>query len=274
MASDRERYPTRAALARGLCSTFSWTDAKGDSKLMSARVMLLKMERAGLLTLPSPRSRYTPCKGIRLTDLSLAGDSLSGTVADLSLSFERVATPQSSRMWNELIHRWHYLGYVPLPGAQIRYLVRHRGQVIACLGFGAAAWTVADRDRFIGWSHEARVANLSRVVNNARFLILPWVTVPHLASHLLAQAARLIRVDWPTLYGVTPLLLETFVERSRFRGTCYKAANWISVGKTQGRGKKDTHNQYLLPVKEIFLYPLSPRFRDVLSQPSSDPEAV
>ena len=266
MVADQALYPSRAALARGLCDVFAWNNPKGDPKLMSARVMLLGMERAGLITLPAPRSRYTPRKGTALTDRSLPGDPVVGIVDDLSLSFERVATPDSSRLWNELIHRWHYLGYVPLPGAQVRYLVRHRDQVIACLGFGAAAWKVAPRDCFIGWSSEARRVNLPRVVNNARFLILPWVRIPHLASHLLARAVRHLIADWPPLYGIAPVLLETFVEASRFRGTCYKAANWIPVGRTQGRGKKDIKNQFLLPVKEIFLFPLSPRFREILSQ--------
>jgi len=164
-------------------------------------------------------------------------------------------------MWNELIDRYHYLGYHPLPGAQLRYLAFSGSQVLAALGFGAAAWKVAPRDEFIGWSSEQRVDNLALIVNNARFLILPWVESKNLASRLLSMVARQLPPHWETRYGYRPVLLETFVEQ-RFRGTCYRAANWIHVGKTQGRGKLDRHHRFEIPVKEVFLYPLRRDFRE------------
>ncbi len=139
-----------------------------------------------------------------------------------------------------------------------------RGQILALLGFGAAAWKVAPRDRWVGWSRRTREQNLHRVVNNARFLILPWIRCRNLASKLLAMAARQIPEDWQKRYGYRPLLLETFVQASRFRGTCYRAANWVHVGQTQGRGKLDSNHQAPLPVKDIWLYPLEKNFRSAL----------
>jgi len=177
------------------------------------------------------------------------------------LVFRPVDTPPDSALWNELIERYHYLGYQSLPGAQIRYLVYGRGHLLAALGFGAAAWKVAPRDRFIGWSAQQRRANLHRIVNNARFLILPWVTIRNLASRILAISAKRLPNDWASRYGDQPCLLETFVECDRFPGTCYRAANWIYVGDTQGRGKLDRHHRHALPVKHVYLYPLHRHFR-------------
>jgi hypothetical protein len=266
ISADREAFPNRASLARGLCQAFAWTNTKGEPKLMSARVALLRMERAGLLTLPAPTVKARPSRGILLSSASDPQDPVTGSLSDLSLTLSRVSAPSESRLWNELVHRWHYLGYKPLPGAQVRYLVRHRDQVVALFGFGASAWAVEDRDRFIGWSSPARQKNLPQVVNNARFLILPWVRVPNLASHLLSRVVRHLQADWPVLYGFAPVLLETFVETGRFAGTSYKAAGWIHVGRTKGRGKLDRTNQWALPVKEIFLLPLVPHFRERLGR--------
>jgi len=175
-----------------------------------------------------------------------------------------VGTPEESSLWNELMERYHYLGYQPLPGAQMRYLVFGGSLLLAAMGFGASAWKVGPRDQFIGWSPDQRVRNLYLVVNNARFLILPWVNSHNLASRILAAAARQVPRDWQARYGYEPVLLETFVERDRFRGTCYRAANWIHVGQTQGRGKLDRHKLFSLPVKNIFVYPLRRDFRQRL----------
>ena len=166
---------------------------------------------------------------------------------------------------NELIERYHYLGYVPLPGAQLCYLIEGGDQVLGALGMGAAAWKVAPRDNFIGWSHAQREQRLHLVVNNARFLILPWVRVRNLASWVLGHLAKRMVDDGERRYPCRPVLLETFVERDRFRGACYRAANWIRVGQTQGRGKLDRCKRYDQPAKEIFLYPLASNFREVLA---------
>ncbi len=153
------------------------------------------------------------------------------------------------------------LGYKPLPGAQLRYFACSESRILALLGFGAAAWKTAPRDRFIGWRPSERERNLQLIVNNARFLILPWVESKNLASKLLAMAARQLPEDWHDRYAYRPVLLETFVDTGRFTGACYKAANWIHVGQTQGRGKLDRDRKADLPTKSIWLYPLSKHFR-------------
>ena len=163
--------------------------------------------------------------------------------------------------------RYHYLGYTPLPGAQMRYLVTSQRRVLAVVGFGASAWKAAPRDRFIGWSVAQREARLQLVVNNARFLILPWVQVRNLASTVLARSSRRLPDDWQARYGYRPLLLETFVQSDRFAGTSYRAANWTHVGQTQGRGKLDVHRTHALPRKDIWLYPLRRDFRRRLCAP-------
>ncbi|MCH8939828.1 MAG: DUF4338 domain-containing protein [Chloroflexi bacterium] len=188
----------------------------------------------------------------------------------MPLEFRPVDTPGDSSLWNELIERYHYLKYNPLPGAQIRYLLFHGSYLLAALGFSAAAWKVAPRDRFIGWDEGQRRRNLHLIVNNSRFLILPWVKVRNLASGILAAAAKRLGHDWTQRYGYEPVLLETFVERSRFRGTCYRAANWIHVGETQGRGKLDSRHRGLSTVKHIYLYPLNKRFRQKLCHTSDE----
>ena len=165
------------------------------------------------------------------------------------------AEPRSP-IWNSFIERYHYLGYSPLPGAQIRYLVQSAdGEPLALLGFGTAAWKTAPRDRFIDWSQECRQRNLPLAVNNARFLIPPWTRIPNPASHVLACCQRRLPEDWQRRYAIRPVLLETFCEIPRFRGTCYQAANWIRVGQTQGRGKLDVRNEYALPIKDIWPRP-------------------
>jgi len=253
----------RAQLSRRVCRELGWLRPDGRPKEMSCRVAMLRMERDGLITLPPPqKGNGNGSRRPRLTAASDPKTPLSLSAGELGpLVFRPVDTPPDSALWNELIERYHYLGYQPLPGAQIRYLVYGRGHLLAALGFGAAAWKVAPRDRFIGWSAQQRRANLHRIVNNARFLILPWVTIRNLASRILAISAKRLPNDWASRYGDQPCLLETFVECDRFPGTCYRAANWIYVGDTQGRGKLDRHHRHALPVKHVYLYPLHRHFR-------------
>jgi hypothetical protein len=256
----------RARLSRRVCSELHWLRQDGRSKEMSCRVAMLRMERDGLITLPRPEKgngngRTKP----RITAASDPQEPLSLPARAVTpLEFRPVATPDDSSLWNELIERYHYLKYKPLPGAQIRYLIFHGSHMLAALGFSAAAWKVAPRDRFIGWDDGQRRHNLHRIVNNSRFLILPWVKVRNLASCILAAAAKRLGNDWTERYGFEPVLLETFVERDRFRGTCYRAANWLRVGETQGRGKLDRHHRGLSTVKHIYVYPLRKNFRQKL----------
>ena len=160
--------------------------------------------------------------------------------------------------------RYHYLGYTPLAGAQLKYLVYSGERLLALLGFGASAWKIAPRDWYIGWSEEKRAENLQLVVNNARFLILPWVASRNLASMILSRVTARLADDWMSRYRYKPVLLETFVEKKRFTGASYRAANWQLVGSTKGRGKKDRFNDAALPIKDIYLYPLRPDFKPLL----------
>lgn len=226
---------------------------------MSCRVAFLRMHRDGHISLPAPQKpQYKP--GTKRTLLAEPQPEISKKAGEYVLELELVGKADSA-LWNEYIDRYHYLGYSPLPGAQLRYFVKSGGQALALLGFGAAAWKTAPRDDYIGWDAETRKQNLHLIVNNARFLILPWVRSKNLGSKILSMVSRRIVSDWLKRYNYSPVLLETFVEKERFLGTCYKAANWIYAGDTQGRGKLDVHNEHKLPVKGIWLYPLKKDFR-------------
>ncbi len=254
----------RAALSRLVCEQLGWRRLDGRLKDMSCRVAMLRMQDDGLLQLPPPQNGNNNGKPYRRRTLRAEPELFpvvtpAGALVDLHL--QPVADRKESHLWNEYIERYHYLGYQPLPGAQLRYFARSGGRVLALLGFGAAAWKTAPRDRFIGWSAEQREQRLHLVINNARFLILPWVQSRNLASRLLSMATRRLADDWQHRYSYCPVLVETFVETSRFRGTCYRAANWIYVGETTGRGKLDVHNEAMLPKKSIWVHPLTRNFR-------------
>lgn len=232
---------------------------------MSCRVAMLRMQEDGLIVLPPPRQGNGNGKPYRRytheAEPGLPVKVPVGELVDLQL---QIVKAHESHLWNEYIDRYHYLGYKPLPGAQLRYFVRANTQVIALLGFGAAAWKTEPRDRFIGWTTEQRKRNLYLVVNNARFLILPWINSYNLASRLLSLVAKALPDDWQDRYNYRPVLLETFVEIQRFQGTCYKAANWIYVGKTKGRGKLERYHKANLPVKSVWVYPLIKNFSQIL----------
>jgi hypothetical protein len=261
-----EPKPNRSQLSRIVCDKLGWFRPDGRSKEMSCRVAMLRMERDGLITLPLPLNRNgNGHNHPRITSASDPREAVSCPVHDLENPvFRLVLTSQDSSLWNELIERYHYLGYTPLPGAQLRYMVESGHHLLAVLGFGAAAWSLSPRDHFIGWNPEQRKQNLNLVVNNNRFLILPWVHSKNLASKILAELAKRLPQDWQARYGYQPFLLETFVQQNLFRGTCYRAANWVHVGHTQGRGKLDRYSQFSLPVKDIFLYPLHKDFQKKL----------
>jgi hypothetical protein len=258
--------PLRSEIARQVCRVLEWTNARGEPKLMSARVGLLRLHRAGLIELPAPSRGNGNGRGLMHgPDVWPEAVPVGGTVGQLSgLRLEAVQDKPASRLWNGLIDRYHYLGYTPLPGAQLRYLIESDQGVLGAIGFGAAAWKVAARDRWIGWEAPCREAHLGRVLNNARFLILPWVQVKNLASKVLALAAKRMPEDFAARYGERPVLLETFVEIPRHQGTCYRAANWQWLGETTGRGKLDRHHRAALPRKAVYVYPLAANFRAAL----------
>lgn len=263
---DDDKLLTRAALSRKVCQLLDWRAADGRLKDMSCRVALLKLQRKGLLSLP--KATKTIVRNARKGPPPLKHKkpilTPAGQLKALSLVPVTSAVPKLSKLWNAIIAHYHYLGYKPLVGAQLRYLIHCADGWLGALGFSAAAWKVAPRDQFIGWSPQQREANLQYIACNSRFLILPWVKSKNLASKVLSLAAKHIAFDWLKAYGFQPVLLETFVDKERFLGTCYRAANWHHVGQTQGRGKLDRNHAHALSVKNIYLYPLCPNFRDIL----------
>jgi len=259
IAEDPRR--TRAELSRLACRAMQWLKPDGGLKDMSCRVAMLRMQDDGLIQLPPPRCSRPQANNLISVETD-PQEPLHLAVHDLPrLQLRQVGDRADSRLWNEYIQRYHYLGFKTLPGAQLRYWVSAGDRLVALLGFGAAAWQCAPRDQFIGWTHEQRQKNLHLVVNNARFLILPWVCSENLASKALGLAARQLPQDWQHRYGFRPLVLETFVEKNRFTGTCYRAANWLHVGQTQGRGKLGPSGKQSVPIKDVWLYPLGKAFK-------------
>lgn len=248
----------RSPLSRQLCELWNWRKPNGELKDMTCRVALLRLQAAGLIEL-APSKFFNGRKRAQFLPTA-ATDPQSAITAPVhaleGLTLRLVSSGADSRLWNEFIARYHYLGYTPMSGSQLRYWVFAGEQLVACISFGASAYKLKARDKFIGWSEPQRQRHLQLVVNNARFLVLPWVQSKGLASKILAKVARQLPHDWLRRYGFRPVLLETFVEFERHRGTCYKAANWINVGRTSGRGKKSLSHKPLIPIKDVWLYPL------------------
>jgi len=260
-------------LASTICELLHWRRPNGRLKTRECYLFLLELHRRGWLpwlTRPLPRCRRTPlAKLTGKPDPSLP--SITGALEDYRpLLFDLIQDAGQRRLFREYLDRYHYLGYRAPYGAQLRYWVRpHQPELppLAALLFTSAAWRMAPRDRWIGWNDDIRQSNLPLVVNHSRFLILPWTKITNLASHILARAAERLPVDWKAHYGVEPVLLETLVDPARYRGTCYRAANWIEVGVTQGRGRMDRQRQAQSVPKRIFLYPLHRHWRQRLWAP-------
>jgi hypothetical protein len=263
---------SRVQLSRRICEELKWRSRNGRLKEVSCRTVLLRMQRRGWIRLPEvapfpARRRESGDRGGVgcQRELALAGELKE--VQPVEVIRIDSSDSEKSGIWNELMEQYHYLGAGPLCGSQVRYLIRSRKHGwLGGLAFSAAAWKVKSRDEWIGWSHEARQQQLNQVVNNSRFLILPHVRVPHLASHALGLALRRLRSDWRGRYGYEPTLVETFIEAGRFAGTCYRAANFVEVGHTQGRGRQDRRNQRRLPIKRILMYAWSGQARQQLCQ--------
>jgi len=270
----------RTELAYTLCELLDWRRPTGRLKNHEGRLLLEHLEAKGLVTLPplrGPQAHRGPRTALRSAQGAPAR-ALVGTLRDVVPLMWEVVPPGRhgvSRLWRELISRYHYLGDRVPVGATLRYLVRSArapDQVLACLGWTSAAWRIAVRDRWIGWADAQRRQALPYVVNNSRFLILPWVQVKGLASHLLAGCARQLPQDWAARYGVRPLLLETLVDPARFQGTCYRAANWRLLGATVGRGRMDRANRLTGHApKLLYVYPLG---RDVPQRLCTAPTPV
>ena len=260
----------RHALSKEFCRRIRWLKPDGGLKDMMARVTMLAMHKDGLIALPAPKWRQNRPKPIVFgpeTEPPLfPAPATLDEVRPLDLRTVARGT-QEGKLWNEFVARYHYLGYSTLVGAQMRYAVQDRkGRPLAMLGFSTAAWKLAPRDTFIGWTPQLREKNLPLVVDNPRFLILPWIEIPNLGSHILALIRRLLPDDWTERYNTTPVLIETFVETPRYTGHVYKASGWLRVGTTQGRGRYDRHTKRAQPKKNIWLRPLKKDWKRTLNR--------
>lgn len=264
---------SRNRLSIAVSEQFNWRSANGQLKDMSARLLLAKLDQSGLIQLP-PRQRRGGRQKLRALSepelFWLANQRVQPIESPLEAlrPLEVLLIEARTKEAHDFIchlHHHHYLGFGGTSGQNLRYLIRDcSGRDLACVLFAGAAWKVKARDEFIGWSAAQRARQLSLIVNNSRFLILPQVRVPHLASHILGLILRRLRSDWQRKYNLRPCLAETFVEHPRFSGVCYRAANWLLVGQSCGRSRHDPHHRRQVPIKDIYLYPLSADFKERL----------
>ena len=251
-----------------LCAEWDWRNGSGQLKDMATRTLLLKLDARGLIKLPARRRMPSNRMAARPVPRQMWDSTpITGTLRDLGpLTLREVSADTAAKVrFAAALTEFHYLGYRGTVGENLQYMVTDKtGRVLACLLFGSAAWKCRARDRFIGWNPERRARNLHLLTNNTRFLILPFVRVPHLASWILGRVLRRLSADWQKKYGHPIVLVETFVEHERFAGTSYKASNWLRLGATTGRSRQDRQRTLQVPVKDVYLYPLDQRFRKEL----------
>jgi hypothetical protein len=263
---------SRRFISQEVCRIWNWRQANGALKDMVCRSLLLLLESKDLIKLPPRKSNPPNPLANRKKPLRIRVDE---STVECSLNelypihLKQVRRTAREKLFNSLISEYHYLGYTQPVGEHLKYMAFSSGRPIACLAYGSAPWYIGARDRFIGWSPETRQNNLHLIINNTRFLVLPWVRVSQLASHLLALSRRQVSRDWQRVYKHPVFLLETFVDTERFQGTCYKADNWIYVGKTTGLGKLSKSNKPTLSKKAVYVYPLTKDFRDRLNKQGS-----
>jgi hypothetical protein len=260
---------SRRSLSAKLCEAWQWKQANGALRDMVCRGLLLMLHRGGRIELPEIRLR-PPNPFVqrgRPQPMPIDMTPLTCALRDIRpLSLQQVRKTADEPLFNSLMEQHHYLGYEQPVGEHLKYLVRAQGRPIACLAWSSAPRHLGSRDRYIGWSAEARRRNIRFIAYNTRFLILPWVRVPHLASHILGCVAGALPADWERMYRHPVYFAETFIDPGRFRGTCYRAANWVLMGRTTGRGKASNSYTPNRSIKEVLGYPLTPRFRELLSQ--------
>lgn len=262
---------SRTELANTICELYSWRRPNGKLKTVECREFLERLDEKGKVSLPSCRKQFASSNLSRIqrTENTDARPVLTAGLQELSpIELVKIENREQRDLWYEYVDRYHYLGYRLPFGAQLRYFIKSgaTGDILGCFQFSSPAWKMACRDRWIGWSDTERKTNLQKIINNSRYLIFPWVRVKNLASTALALAAKKVPDDWQNSYGYRPVLLETLVDRARFKGTCYKAANWLHLGETTGRGRMDReHKRQGSAVKDIYVYPLMPECRRKLA---------
>jgi hypothetical protein len=262
-------HASRRSLSAKLCQAWQWKQANGALRDMVCRGLLLMLHRAGEIQLPS--IRFQPPNPLvergAPTAMLIDTTTISGLLGEVQpIELQQVRRTGDEPLFNSLMEQHHYLRYEQPVGEHLKFLAWAQGRPIACLAWSSAPRHLGSRDRYIGWDAEARRRNIRFIAYNTRFLILPWICVPHLASHILAKATRTLSQEWERMYGHPIYFAETFIDPGRFRGTCYRAANWILMGQTTGRGKDDHTNRPNRPVKEVLGLPLTSRFRELLSQ--------
>jgi hypothetical protein len=259
---------SRRSLSLKLCRAWSWVQPNGAPRDMVCRGLMLELHRAGRIELPPARWKLrSPYLREAPAAVEVDHTPLSCRLAELGpLTFHQVRRTKLEPLWSGLIEKHHYLGYTRPVGEHLKYMVYAGKRPVACFAWSSAPRHLGPRDGFIGWSAEARRRNIRFVAYNPRFLILPWIEVRHLASHLLGRMARMLPDEWERVYGHPVYFAETFVDPTRFRGTCYRAANWFYLGQTTGRGKDDQTNRPNRPLKDVLGYPLVKGFRELLSR--------
>ena len=265
---------SRRALSKKLCEAWGWVQANGALRDMVCRSMMLMLHRAGLIELPPVRRvrRNAAAQHGAPSLVSVQQTALQMSLAELGpLEVRQVRRTAEEGLFNSLMQQHHYLGYTRPVGEHLKYLVYARGRPVACVAWSSSPRHLGSRDRYIGWDKHARLRNIALLAYNTRFLIMPWVTVPHLASHILGRMARMLSADWQRLYAHPIYFVETFIDPQRFRGTCYRAANWTVMGQTTGRGKADLTHQANRSIKQVLGYPLVKDFRQRLSQMTASP---
>jgi len=260
---------SRRRLSEKLCEAWQWRQANGALRDMVCRGLLLMLDRAGQIELPAvkfvPHNPFV--RRARPEPMPVDATPIVGPLADLRpVEIEQVRRTHHEPLFNSLMEQHHYLAYEQPVGEHLKFLVWAQGRPIACLAWSSAPRHLGSRDRYIGWSAEARRRNIRFLAYNTRYLILPWVRVPHLASHILGRMASQLSPEWERMYGHPVYFAETFIDPARFRGTCYRAANWKFLGLTTGRGKNDHTYKPNRPIKEVLGLPLTPRFRELLQQ--------
>jgi hypothetical protein len=256
----------RSYISRMLCEHWDWRQPNGRLKDRACRVALLHLEQLNYISLPPRKKEKNNQNKLDFNivpNFSVA--PLTGKVGDFnSLKIEMVRRTDKERLWDYLVDHHHYLGNPGIVGSYLKYIIYLKDQIVACLGWGAPAWRVAVREQFIGWSQAQKKKQLHLIVNNVRFLILPWIQLKYLASRILATNIKLLSSDWHAFYGHPIVLLETFVDISRFHGTCYQASNWIHVGHTKGSAKRGNRHFFHGKTKAVYLYPLTKNFKEQL----------
>jgi len=256
-------YPklSRKELAGTVCELISWVTPAGRAKIQQCIAFLKELEAEGIIELPPLNKQKQRSRVVKIPELNVSTEEIRGEVRDFEPIHLEIARPgEELKRWRAYVNQYHMLGDKWVFGSRLQYFIKHKDKELGCLQFSASAWALEERDKWIGWTVEDKKARLHLIINNSRFLIFPWIHIRNLASRVLSLAARQIKEDWLREYCYVPVLLETFVDLEHFKGTCYKAANWIYLGETKGRGRMDRKREYALSRKAIFMYPLQKDF--------------